>query len=86
MRIHVTLMITLSKMMWKVLCVIKGCALTSAVSLHIIIKLRFCIKEGSKRFNNNEKGVNKIENPGKNWYKLLQKCPMTDICEKIDQI
>ncbi len=63
MRIHVTLMITLSKMMWKVLCVIKGYALTSAVSLHIIIKLRFCINEGSKRFYNNEKGVNKIENP-----------------------
>ncbi len=30
-------------------------------------------------------GVNKIENQGENWYKLHQKCQMTDFCEKIDQ-
>ncbi len=33
-----------------------------------------------------KKGVNKIESQGENWYKLLQKCQMTDICEKIDQL
>ncbi len=33
-----------------------------------------------------KKGVNKIENQGEKWYKLLQKCQMTDFCEKIDQI
>ncbi len=48
--------------------------------------LRFCTNEGSKRSNNNEKGVNKIENQGENWYKLLQKCQMTDFCEKKDQL
>ncbi len=30
--------------------------------------------------------VNKIENQGENWYKLLQKCQMTDFCGKIDQL
>ncbi len=44
--------------------------------------VRFCKIEGSKRSNNNEKGVYKIENQGENWYKLLQKCQMTDFCEK----
>ncbi len=29
-----------------------------------------------------KKGVNKIENHGGNWYKLLQKCQMTDFCKK----
>ncbi len=29
-----------------------------------------------------KKGVNKIENQGKKWYKLLQKSQMTDFCEK----
>ncbi len=29
-----------------------------------------------------KKGVNKIENQGEKWYKLLQKCQMTDVCEK----
>ncbi len=33
-----------------------------------------------------KKGVNKIENQGENWYKLHQKCQITDICEKIDQL
>ncbi len=33
-----------------------------------------------------KKGLNKIENEGEKWYKLLQKCQMTDICEKIDQL
>ncbi len=32
-----------------------------------------------------KKGVNKIENQGENWYKLRQKCQMTDFREKIDQ-
>ncbi len=53
------------------------------------LSLRFCKNEGSKRSNNNEKGgqqLNKIENQGENWYKLLQKCQMTDFCEKIDQL
>ncbi len=30
-----------------------------------------------------KKGVNKIENQGEKWYKLLQKCQMTDFCENI---
>ncbi len=42
------------------------------------------VKWGVKRSNNNEKGVNKIENQGENWYKLYQKCQMTDFCEKIE--
>ncbi len=29
-----------------------------------------------------KKEVNKIENEGENWYKLLQTCQMTDFCEK----
>ncbi len=29
-----------------------------------------------------KKGVNKIENQREKWYKLLQKCQMTDFCEK----
>ncbi len=33
-----------------------------------------------------KKGVNKIENEGEKWYKLIQKCQMTDICEQIDQL
>ncbi len=33
-----------------------------------------------------KKGVNKIENQGEKWYKFLQKCQMTDFCEKIDQL
>ncbi len=33
-----------------------------------------------------KKGVNKIENQGEKWYKLLQKCQMTDFLEKIDQL
>ncbi len=32
------------------------------------------------------KGVCKFENQGENWYKLLQKCQITDFCEKIDQL
>ncbi len=42
----------------------------------------FCKNEGLKRSNNNEKCINKIKNKGENWYKLLQKCQMTDFCEK----
>ncbi len=30
-----------------------------------------------------KKGVNKIENQGEKWYKLLQKCQMTDFCAKL---
>ncbi len=33
-----------------------------------------------------KKGVNKIENQGEKWYKLLKKLHMTDFCEKIDHI
>ncbi len=33
-----------------------------------------------------KKGVNKIENQGEKLYKLLQKCQMTDFCEKIHQL
>ncbi len=33
-----------------------------------------------------KRGVNKIENQVENWYKLLQKCPMADFCETIDQL
>ncbi len=47
--------------------------------------LRFCKNEGSKRSNNSEKVVNKIENQGEHWYKLLPKCQMTDFCEKVNQ-
>ncbi len=48
--------------------------------------LRFFKNEESKISNNNEKGVNKIENQGEKWYKLLQNCQMTDFCEQIDQL
>ncbi len=30
------------------------------------------------------KKVNNIENQGENWYKMLQKCLMTDFGEKFD--
>ncbi len=43
--------------------------------------LKFCKNDRPKRYNN-EKWVNKIENHGENWYKLLQKCQMIDFCEK----
>ncbi len=33
-----------------------------------------------------KKGMDKIENQRENWYKLLQKSQMTDLCDKIDQI
>ncbi len=33
-----------------------------------------------------KKGGNKIDNQGEKWYKFLQKCQMTDFCEKIDQL
>ncbi len=33
-----------------------------------------------------KKGVNKIENEGEKWNRLLQKCQMTDFCETIDQL
>ncbi len=32
-----------------------------------------------------KKGANKIKNQGEKWYKLLQKCQMTELCENIDQ-
>ncbi len=47
--------------------------------------LRFCKNEESKYLITMKKGVNKIENQGEKWYKLLEKCKMTDFCEKIDQ-
>ncbi len=33
-----------------------------------------------------KQGINKIKNQGENWYQLLQKCQITNVCEKIDQI
>ncbi len=44
--------------------------------------LRFCKNDGSKRSYNNEKGGQQDRKTRRNWYKLLQKCQMTDICEK----
>ncbi len=41
---------------------------------------------GQKDLITMKKVVNKIENQGENWYKLLQKCQMTDFGEKIDQL
>ncbi len=46
---------------------------------------RFCKMRGQKDLITMKTGVNKIENQGENWYKLHQKCQMTDFCEKIDQ-
>ncbi len=46
----------------------------------VFVKIR-----GQKDLITMKKGVNKIENQGENWYKLLQKFQMTDVCEKIDQ-
>ncbi len=37
---------------------------------------------GQKDLITMKKGVNKIENEGEKWYKFLQKCQMTDFCEK----
>ncbi len=34
--------------------------------------------KGQKDLITMKKGVNKIENQGENWYKLLQKCQMAD--------
>ncbi len=48
--------------------------------------MRFCKNEGSKRSKNNEKGVNKIENEGDIWYKMLQTCQMSDFSEQIGQL
>ncbi len=36
----------------------------------------------SQKYLITKKGVNKIENQGEKWYQLLQKCQMTDFCEK----
>ncbi len=47
--------------------------------------LRFCKNEDSKDIITMKKGVNKIENQVENWYKLVQKCQMTNFVEKIDQ-
>ncbi len=44
--------------------------------------LRFCKNEGQKDLITMKKGVNKIENQGENWYKLLQKYQIGDFCEK----
>ncbi len=44
---------------------------------------RFCKMRGQKDLITMKKGVNKIENQGKHWYKLRQ---MTDLCEKIYQL
>ncbi len=45
-----------------------------------------CKNEGSKRFKNNEKWVNKIENQGEIWYKLLKNGKMTDFGETLDHL
>ncbi len=45
---------------------------------------QFSKMRGKKDLITMKNGVNKIENQGENWYKLHQKCQMTDFCEKID--
>ncbi len=46
---------------------------------------RFSKMMGKKYLITMKKGINKIENQGENWYKLLQNCQMTDFFgEKID--
>ncbi len=41
---------------------------------------------GQKYLITMKKGVNQIQNQGEKWYKLLQKCQMTDVFEKIDEV
>ncbi len=41
---------------------------------------------GQKDLRTIKKGVNKIENQGKNLYKMLQNGQMTDFYEKLDQL
>ncbi len=41
----------------------------------------FCINDGSKRYKNNEKGSQKIENHEEIWYKILQNCQVRDLVE-----
>ncbi len=48
--------------------------------------MMFCKNEGSKRFKNCKKGVNKIESQGENWYKMYKNGQMTDFCEKLDHL
>ncbi len=48
--------------------------------------IRFCKKEGSKRYKTIKNGVTKIENQGENLNKMLQNGQMTDCVEKINQI
>ncbi len=40
--------------------------------------LRFWKNKGPKKYKNNKKGVNKIENQGKNSYEILENGQMTD--------
>ncbi len=40
---------------------------------------------GQKDLRTVKKGVNKIENQGENWCKMLQNDQMTDFCEKLEQ-
>ncbi len=48
--------------------------------------LRFCINEGSKRSESNEKGTNKITNRGEIWYKMIQNCQMRDFGETLGKL
>ncbi len=47
---------------------------------------KVCKTEGSTISKNNEKGLNKIENQGEIWYKMLQNGQKTDFGEKIYQL
>ncbi len=40
---------------------------------------------GGQKERTIKKGVNKIENQGENWYKMLPYIQMTDLGEKFDQ-
>ncbi len=44
--------------------------------------LGFVKMRGQKDIITMKKEVNKMENQGENWYKLLQKCQITDLCKK----
>ncbi len=48
--------------------------------------LKFSKNEDQKYLRTVSKGINKIENQGENWQKMLQNGQMTDFCEKLDQL
>ncbi len=41
---------------------------------------------GQKDLRTMKKGVNKIENQGEIWYKMILNCQMTDLGEKLGQL